>query len=78
MHFVGRTLADDTRSLRPTWGNTCAGQHGATFAPRKACRRHEFASANTTQPVAQMPMPEAMKQQIVVQFRRLSNSYFGL
>ena len=70
MNFVGRTLADDTRSLRPTWRNTC---------PEESLQTTRVRFGDTTQPVAEMPLPEViMKQQTVVQFQHFSNSYFGL
>ena len=56
MHFVGRTLADDTRSLRPTWRNTCPeeslqttrvrfGEHDAARRPDAVARSHETADS---------------------------------
>ena len=54
MHFVGRGLADDTRSLWPTWGNICPeeslqttrvrfGEHDAARRPDAITRSHETA-----------------------------------
>ena len=59
MYFVGGTLADDTRSLRPTWGSTCPeeilqttrvlfGELDAARRPDANARSHETADSCAT------------------------------